>query len=93
MPEAPDELDAVERAVHERIAANVRYWRGQRDLTQKQLADELEINLVTLRGIEGARVHPSLSLVTRLAVALDVDIQEIFAPRSMVLRPTGRPPK
>jgi DNA-binding XRE family transcriptional regulator len=89
----PDELQAVERAILERIAANVRHWRIERGTTQQALADDLGVNLFTVRAIEGARKWPSLHILANVSLVLEVDIQRLFEPRRMVLRPRGRPRK
>jgi transcriptional regulator with XRE-family HTH domain len=87
----PDDLEISQRAILERIAANLRHWRRSRGRTQKALAADLGVDLVTVRAIEAARRWPSLQLLVHVALMLDVDIQELVAPRHMAGRPTGRP--
>ncbi len=54
------------------VAANVRRLRIERKLTQEQLAHDAEIDLTYLGGIERGRRNPSVSVIGRLALSLDV---------------------
>lgn len=53
------------------VGANVRRLRIERKLTQEQLAHDAEIDVTYLRGIEAGRRNPSVSVIGRLANALD----------------------
>lgn len=77
----------------ERVAANVRHWREVRGMSQAALAAELEVEPLTVRSIEAARQKPRFATLVRLAVALDVDIAELFRRRGLVRRRAGRPAK
>lgn len=52
------------------VGGNVRGLRGERGLTQEQLAHDAEIDVTYLRGIEAGRRNPSVSVLVRLAGAL-----------------------
>lgn len=54
------------------VGANVRKLRGERGLTQEQLAHDAEIDVTYLRGIEAGRRNPSVLVIGRLAAALSV---------------------
>lgn len=60
------------------VGANVRRLRGARGLTQEQLAHDGGIDVTYLRGIEAGRRNPSVSVLGRLAAALDVHLQRFF---------------
>lgn len=62
------------------VAANVRRLRGERKLTQEQLAHDAEIDLTYLGGIERGRRNPSVAVVGRLAHALRTSPAELFGP-------------
>ncbi|WP_380785651.1 helix-turn-helix domain-containing protein [Sphingomonas sp. R86521] len=63
---------------NEIVAANVRRLRGERKLTQEQLAHDVEIDLTYLGGIERGRRNPSVAVVGRLAAALAVHPSALF---------------
>lgn len=60
------------------VGANVRRLRGEREFTQEQLAHDAEIDVTYLRGIEAGRRNPSVAVLGRLAVALNVHLQLFF---------------
>ena len=60
------------------VGANVRRLRGERGLTQEQLAHDAEIDVTYLRGIEAGRRNPSVNVLVRLASPLDTRPQEFF---------------
>lgn len=62
------------------VGANVRRLRVERKLTQEQLAHDAEIDLTYMGGIERGRRNPSVSVLGRLAAALDVVPGELFVP-------------
>ena len=61
------------------IAANVRRLRIAHGLTQERLAFEADLDLTYLGGIERGRRNPSLAVMVRIAVALGVNPNELFA--------------
>lgn len=52
------------------VGTNVRRLRIEQELTQEQLAHDAEIDVTYLRGIEAGRRNPSVSVVGRLAAAM-----------------------
>lgn len=60
------------------VAANVRRLRVERKLTQEQLAHDAEIDLTYLGGIERGRRNPTITVLGRLAAALDVNPTVFF---------------
>lgn len=58
---------------------NVRRWRGQRRLTQEQLAFEAEIDLTYMGGIERGKRNPSLMVMGRIAKALSVPLAKLLS--------------
>ena len=55
------------------VGENVRRLRGERGLTQEQLAHDAEIDVTYLRGIEAGRRNPSVSVLGRLGKRLGVN--------------------
>lgn len=67
------------------LAGNIRQLRDQRGLTQQQLARLSEIPRPTLASLESGAANPTLSVLTCVAAALQVSIEELIgAPRSQV---------
>ncbi|WP_145076077.1 helix-turn-helix domain-containing protein [Sphingobium wenxiniae] len=60
------------------VGANLRRLRVERKLTQELVAHDAEIDVTYLRGIEAGRRNPSVSVLGRLALSLDVRLQELF---------------
>lgn len=52
--------------------------RAERDWTQAQLADELEVSRQTVNAIEKGKFDPSLPLAFRAARLFGLTIEEIF---------------
>jgi transcriptional regulator with XRE-family HTH domain len=66
--------------VRQRLAANVRRLRKERTgLSQEQFANEHGIDRTYISGIERGVRNPTITIVERLAAALEVDVQELFA--------------
>ena len=67
------------------LAGNIRQLREQRGLTQHQVAQLSEIPRPTLASLESGAANPTLSVLTKVAFALQVSIEELIgAPRSQV---------
>lgn len=62
------------------ISKNIKKFRIQNNLTQKQLAEKIGISLSYLSKIEAANCNKSFSLhvLFDIADALNVDIKEFF---------------
>ncbi len=52
--------------------------RAERDWTQAQLADELEVSRQTVNAIEKGKFDPSLPLAFKVARLFGLSIEEIF---------------
>ena len=52
--------------------------RAERDWTQAQLADELEVSRQTVNAIEKGKFDPSLALAFKAARLFELSIEEIF---------------
>ena len=60
------------------MAINMRRIRHDRNLTQEELAARAEISMRYVGSIERARVAASVSVLGKLAKALDVDPCELI---------------
>lgn len=52
--------------------------RAERDWSQQQLADRLEVSRQSVNAIETGRYDPSLPLAFRIADVFDLAIEDIF---------------
>jgi putative transcriptional regulator len=57
---------------------NLKVYRAKNDLTQKELAESVDVSRQTIISIEKERYEPSLSLAFKLANYFDVKIEDIF---------------
>jgi putative transcriptional regulator len=56
----------------------LRNLRQQRELTQQQLAEALQVSRQTIISIESGKYDPSLPLAFRIARFLGVRIEDVF---------------
>ncbi|MEU2797733.1 helix-turn-helix domain-containing protein [Streptomyces sp. NPDC059173] len=63
----------------QRIGRRLRDLREDRGLTQIQLAERAGMDHKTVHRIEYAITDPSLSMLLRLAAALDVELAELVS--------------
>lgn len=68
------------------LARNVRQLRDARGLTQAQLAAAAGVPRPTLANLESGEANPTLAVLTRVASALQVSLEELVGPP----RATGR---
>jgi transcriptional regulator with XRE-family HTH domain len=58
---------------------NVRLAREKKGWSQDRLSDESGLHRTYISGIERGVRNPTIKIVQQIAVALDVDIQELFS--------------
>jgi transcriptional regulator with XRE-family HTH domain len=61
------------------LGKNVRKYRQQRKLTQEQLAFQANIDLTYMGGIERGKRNPSLSVMARIADALEIQLPKLLS--------------
>ncbi|NMB42758.1 MAG: helix-turn-helix transcriptional regulator [Clostridiales bacterium] len=52
--------------------------RKERDITQEELADALEVSRQTISSLENGRYNPSIILAFKIARYFKLSIEEIF---------------
>ena len=62
------------------LAINMKQYRKQRGLTQANLAEKANASTQYIAMIELGRKFPSLELLERLAIALEIDNLDLFSP-------------
>ena len=53
-------------------------FRAKQDITQKDLAAEMDVSRQTINAIETGKYDPSLELALKLAEYFDTSVEEIF---------------
>lgn len=75
--------DAMSERASGYLAANVRSLREQRGLTQQQIAKIAAIPRATWSNLESGDANPTLGVLTKVAAALQVRLEELLsAPRT-----------
>ena len=93
--EVGDEVapDTAPGALEEHIAARAREYRIAKGWTMTALAREVGMSKAMLSKIENAQTSPSLSILVRLAAALEIPVTALFrgadAEREAVYTPAG----
>lgn len=59
---------------------SLKVWRARRDMTQEELANEIDVSRQTINAIEVGRYNPSIELAFDLAEYFDCQIEDIFHP-------------
>lgn len=62
------------------LAANVRSLREQRGLTQQQMAKIAQVPRATWGNLESGDANPTLQVLTKVAAALQVRLEELLSP-------------
>src|SRR5690349_5977536 len=65
-------------AIH--LARNIKQLREARNLTQDQLAKLAEIPRPTVANLESGESNPTLSVLAKLATALQVSVESLISP-------------
>jgi len=67
--------------VRVRVGLNVLDLRRGRDLTQEEVAHRAEIHQTYLSDVERGKRNPSILVLSRIAAALSVDVEELLRKR------------
>jgi putative transcriptional regulator len=59
---------------------DLKVWRAREDLTQAELATQVDVSRQTINAIETGKYDPSLELAFKLADRFDCAIEDIFTP-------------
>jgi len=73
-------------SVASNLAANIRLLRETRGLTQEQMARLSGIPRPTWANLESGMSNPTLSVLTKVASALQVPVEELIAPPRAVVK-------
>lgn len=64
--------------VRQRLAVNMRRLRKERGWSQEALADEAGLDRTYISGIERVQKNPTISVVERVAVALECGLGDLL---------------
>jgi putative transcriptional regulator len=64
------------------VKNRLKVLRAERDMSQADLADALEVSRQTVNAIETEKYDPSLPLAFRIARLFSLRIEEIFIPEN-----------
>ncbi len=53
-------------------------WRRKRGLSLRQLADRAGVSFVTLYRIEAEKISPTVTMLEKLATALEITVRDFF---------------
>jgi putative transcriptional regulator len=71
----------------------LRVLRAERDWSQAELADRLDVSRQTVNAIENERYDPSLPLAFAIARTFGLRIEDVFTPDSEPPPPSDEPPE
>ena len=62
------------------MKSKLRVLRAEREWTQADLAERLQVSRQTINAIETGKYDPSLSLAFKIAQIVGLSIEEVFTP-------------
>ena len=67
--------------LEKRVGKNIRYWRKKRGFSQEEIAHRARLHPTYVSGIETGYRNPTVRIIGRIAVALEVEPSELFKQR------------
>lgn len=64
--------------INKQFGMRVKYLRKKRKLSQEDLALEANVNKNYICDIECGRRNPTLKVIEKISIALDIEISELF---------------
>jgi transcriptional regulator with XRE-family HTH domain len=64
--------------IQKQLGMRIRYLRIAKKLSQEQLSFEAEINKNYLSDLERGTRNPTIEVLTKIAIALEVSLSELF---------------
>lgn len=61
-----------------KLGLRISQLRGQKGLSQRQFAMQLELDRATLNQIESGTGNPTFETLVRIAAGLDVQVEDLF---------------
>ena len=60
------------------LGKNIKFLRHRKEFTQANLAEKADISIIFLSSIERGTKYPKPDILSRIAMALDVEVYELF---------------
>lgn len=79
-------MAVMEDAIARHIAQNIRQLRQSRNLTQQQLARHSGVPRPTWSNLESGTANPTVSVLAKVAAALQVSVEELISPPKALAR-------
>lgn len=64
--------------VRARVGQNLQRIRRDKDLSQEELAHRANVHQTYLSGVESGKRNPSVMVLERIAIALEIDVADLF---------------
>jgi transcriptional regulator with XRE-family HTH domain len=68
----------------------MKHWRAVRGISQRDLADKSGVGYASIARIETGRQDPTVSMLVRLAAALEIDVVDFFTGAKRQKRPARK---
>ena len=65
-------------AIKAALGKNIKLFRTRKDFTQAVLAEKADISIIFLSSIERGTKYPKPEILSRIAIALEVEVFELF---------------
>ena len=75
----------MEDRIAKNLASNLRRLREQRGLSQQQMADLSNVPRPTWANLESGEANPTISVLTKVADALQVGVEDLLSSRDSVV--------
>ena len=66
------------QVIKDTLGKNIKFLRARRGLSQADFAEKADISITFLSNIERGIKYPQPEMLSRIAIALDVDVNELF---------------
>ncbi len=67
-----------DKFILEKVADNIRIARLKKRLSQEKLAEMVDISTKYLNMIENRKANPTIVIVVKICMALDIDINSVW---------------
>lgn len=64
--------------IYEKVGNNIHKFRKEKNMTLEELAFESDVNKNYLSDLERGTRNPTIMILERIAIALEVEIKELF---------------
>ena len=64
--------------IMQKLGSNIKRIRIQKDLSQEELSYKAELDISQIGRIERGQVNTSVSILNKIAIALSVELKELF---------------